>query len=121
MKILVVDDSTFARGILIRELKANGIAESEISQSDTGAGALESMAAQAFDLALLDIVMTGIDGIAVLKAFKEAQPKAKVIMCSSHSSPEALEELKALGSDAFLLKPFSAQEFKDIVGPFLEK
>lgn len=114
MKVLVVDDSTFARGILVRELKVNNIADEDIVEADSGATALQVLEQQSFDLAMLDIVMTGIDGIAVLKAVKAKQPQTKVIMCSSHSSPEALAELAALGSDGFLLKPFTPQQFNEV-------
>ena len=121
MKILVVDDSSFARGIAMRELRALGVKEEELQQAADGTAALQAIETQRFDLALVDIVMNEIDGVAVLKKLKADSPNTKVIMCSSHSSPESLEELQSCGSDGFLLKPFSSEEFKNLVGPFLPK
>ena len=47
MKVLVVDDSTFARGILVRELKVNNIADEDIVEANSGATALQALEQQA--------------------------------------------------------------------------
>ena len=73
--------------------------------------ALTEMASQQFDLFFLDIVMSGIDGIAVLKEVKKQQPAAKVIMCSGSSSPDLIKDLIAMGIDGFVVKPFKVEDF----------
>jgi two-component system chemotaxis response regulator CheY len=115
VQILVLDDSTFMRGLLRKELMALGIKENQINDVSTGADALLKINSQTFDLCLLDIVMPGIDGIAVLKELKKVQPKAKVVMCSSHSSTDTIQELMDMGIDDFLIKPFDVGVFKEAI------
>jgi len=115
MQILVLDDSSFARGLIVRELKSMGFDDSNIQQAASGAVALDKIKSQQFDLFILDIIMSGIDGIAVLKEVKTLQPQAKVIMCSSHSSQTGIKELIDMGINDFLVKPVPADEFKKVV------
>ena len=110
VQILIVDDSGFSRAMMVRELTALGIDNSQIKQAGSGDEAMAMLDAQPFDLFILDIVMTGIDGIAVLKTVKQKQPNAKVIMCSGSSSPELVKESIQLGTDAFVVKPYKAED-----------
>jgi len=96
---------------MVRELNSLGIDNSQIKQAGSGDEALTMLAEQPFDLFILDIVMTGIDGIAVLKAVKQKQPAARIIMCSGSSSPELVKKSILLGTDAFIVKPYKAEDF----------
>jgi CheY-like chemotaxis protein len=111
VQILIVDDSGFSRAMMVRELVGLGIDNSQIKQAGNGDEALAMLDEQPFDLFILDIVMTGIDGIAVLKAVKQKQPNARIIMCSGSSSPELVKESIQLGTDAFIVKPYKAEDF----------
>ena len=110
-QILIVDDSGFSRAMMVRELNGLGIDNSQIKQAGSGDEALTMLEEQSFDLFILDIVMTGIDGIAVLKAVKQKQPDARIIMCSGSSSPELVKESILLGTDAFVVKPYKTEDF----------
>ena len=114
-QILIVDDSGFSRAMMVRELTGLGIDASQIRQAGSGAEALAMMTDQPFDLFILDIVMTGIDGIAVLKEVKRRQPSAKIVMCSGSSAPELVKESVSLGIDGFIVKPYKAEDFIRVV------
>jgi CheY-like chemotaxis protein len=118
-QILVVDDSSFSRGMVVTALKELDFAESQIHQADSGASALDKIRSQRVDLFVLDIIMSEIDGVAVLKEVKNTQPEAKVIMCSGSNSDDLIKELVALGIDAFIVKPFRADDFKKAVARVL--
>ncbi len=111
--VLVVDDSSFSRGLIQKTLHGLGIANQQIEQAGSGEEALEKMQETKFDLFVLDIVMSGIDGIAVLREVKNTQSAAKVIMCSGSNANEMVDELIELGIDAFISKPFKATIFKN--------
>jgi YesN/AraC family two-component response regulator len=111
IQILIVDDSGFSRNMMQKTLNALGIQSSQIQQASDGEDALRKMEAQPFELFILDIVMTGMDGIAVLKVVKNKQPDGKVIMCSGSSSPELIKELITIGIDAFIVKPYKEEDF----------
>jgi CheY-like chemotaxis protein len=112
INVLVLDDSNFARGLIIQELKALGLEEQEIHQAAGGSEALEKLASQAYDLYILDIIMPGVGGVEVLKAIHNIQKQAKVIMCSSSYSPELVRSLLAIGIDAFVVKPVNSLDFR---------
>lgn len=115
VQILVLDDSNFMRGLLKKELMALGIRESQIQDVSSGADAVQIINSQTFDLCLLDIVMPGIDGVAVLGELKKVQPNAKVVMCSSHSSADTIQELMGIGINDFLIKPFDRAVFREAI------
>lgn len=114
-QILIVDDSGFSRTMMVRELTGLGVDAGQIQQAGSGAEALAKLAEQPFDLFILDIVMTGIDGIAVLKEAKQRQPNAKIVMCSGSSAPELVKESVSLGIDGFIVKPYKAEDFIRVV------
>lgn len=115
MQVLIVDDSSFSRRMINKELNEIGISNEQIQQSGTGDDALSKIQGQQFDLFILDIIMVGIDGIAVLQEVKKKQPHAKVIMCSGSNSDEIITDLIDLGMDAFIVKPYESEVFKKAV------
>lgn len=112
IRVLIVDDSGFSRNLISKELNQIGIENEQIKQSPSGADAISKIKAEQFDLFILDIIMAGIDGIAVLKEVKQQQPNSKVIMCSGSNSDEIIKEVVGLGIDAFLVKPYQSETFK---------
>jgi len=115
MNILVLDDSDLMRGIIIKTLLEIGLEEDQIHQAENGVQALRMLNSVTFDVLLLDVVMDGVDGIAVLKEAKIHQPTAKVIMCSTFSKSETLKELIKIGIDDFVVKPFDSKRLKESV------
>jgi two-component system chemotaxis response regulator CheY len=112
---LVVDDSDIMRKIVVKLLRSMGVEESGIVEAASGAEALRKLGARTFDLLILDIVMEGIDGVAVFKKAKELQPKARVVMCSSFGEPGTVIDLVNMGIDDFILKPFSEERFVETI------
>jgi len=113
MQVLVLDDSDLIRKILVDILLDIGLQESEIQDTNNGTEALQKLNSHTFDLLLLDVVMDGIGGIAVLKESKKIQPKAKVIMCSTFSKKDIVKKAIDLGVDDFVVKPFEERRLKE--------
>ncbi len=113
MKVLVVDDSDIMRKIIVKHLQTLGVEEREISEAGNGAEALRKLNAAKFDMLILDIVMEGIDGVAVFKEAQQLQPKARIVMCSSFSEPGTVIDLVNAGVDDFIVKPFSEARFTE--------
>ena len=114
-QILVVDDAAFARLIITRELTDMGFDGRQIHQAGSGEAALEKIKEKPFDLFILDIAMKGMDGIAVLKAVRRAQPAAKIIMCSCRNSEDIITTCVRFGIDAFIVKPCSLEILQKIL------
>jgi two-component system, chemotaxis family, chemotaxis protein CheY len=108
MKILIVDDSTFMRTILKNILLSSKYGDAEMFEASNGDEAVALYNQQKPDLILLDIIMPGKDGIAVLK---EIGPGAtSVVIISSIDQPQVIEQAKSLGAKGYIVKPYDSSE-----------
>jgi two-component system, NtrC family, response regulator AtoC len=73
------------------------------------------------DVVLLDIMMPGADGLAVLKQIKSVQPDCQVIMLSGLNSARTGFTAKGTGAFDYLTKPFDVEELRLKVEHALEK
>jgi two-component system chemotaxis response regulator CheY len=107
MKILIVDDSTFMRTIL-KNIVLGQYGDTEILEAANGEEAIAKYNEAKPDLVLLDIIMPGKDGMAVLR---EIGPGAKsVVIISSIDQPEVIEQAKSFGAKGYIVKPYDAGE-----------
>lgn len=118
-RILVVDDEPgvlhAARRILSRHYTVTG--------ASSGAEALEILAREAHDLAIVDVRMPGMNGFELLKAIKNAHPDTEVIiMTGSISNPEE-KLVEAIRERAFYFinKPFEKVVLETLVERCLER
>ncbi len=119
MIILIVDDSSFSRNMINKELIEMGFDDDQIYQAASGEEALVKFKEKIIDVVLLDIVLTGIDGIETLKEMKKLNPNVRVIMCSGCNSDDLIKESVKLGIDAFIVKPYKSEMFKNIISQVL--
>jgi len=107
MKLLIADDSAFMRTILKNLVEKSKWAGSTIIEANDGEEAIAKYQAEKPDLVLLDIVMPGKDGIAVLKEIGLAAPS--VVIVSSMGQDSIIDEAKTLGAKDYIVKPFDAR------------
>ncbi len=101
--ILVIDDEALTLRTMGRALKAEGF---EVFVAMSGEEGLKIFAEEKPDLALVDVVLPGIDGIEVLRQIKRQSPATTVLMMSAyHMVDRAVESMK-LGAYDYLIKPF---------------
>lgn len=113
MRVLIVDDSTFIRRYMRQLLEGAGSACEEAS---CGEEALERLGTGAeFNVMLLDLNMPGMDGIACLRGITKEQRRGgmKVLMVTTESSHDLIEEALEAGADEFLMKPFTPACLRD--------
>lgn len=119
MKVLLADDSATVRMILKGLLKQ--LAITDVVEAPDGKAALAVLAADTIDLLLLDIHMPVMDGIECLTALKAnpATAQLPVVIISSDTSPEQVEQVMNLGANAHIGKPFRiAGLVQALSGPF---
>jgi two-component system chemotaxis response regulator CheB len=103
-RVLVVDDSAFARTVLSQILRASGAIDVVATARD-GRDALERIAALDPDVITLDLTMPELDGIGVLRALAgRARPRVLVVSISSVETDLGVEAL-ALGAVDVITKP----------------
>jgi two-component system nitrogen regulation response regulator NtrX len=103
--ILVIDDEPDIRRLIREILEEEGYA---VAVAKDGATAREAVKVRAPQLVLLDIWMSDVDGITLLKEFIEVNHlRCPVIMMSGHGTVEAAVEATRLGAQDFIEKPLS--------------
>jgi len=106
-KILIAEDELAVREFVSRALAHNG---HEVTAVDDGLKALEAVSTDAFDLLVTDIVMPGLDGIALALKLAKDRPELSILMMSGY----AVERQRAHNLDALIhkivAKPFTLDE-----------
>ncbi len=113
-KIMVVDDSNAIRQSLSFTLTSAGY---EVVEAANGADALNLMKQHAIGLFISDVNMPEMDGITLLKKIKEDKNHSHtpVIMLTTESSGEMINEGKNAGAKAWIIKPFGPEKLIDAV------
>ncbi len=119
-KILIVDDQEENCAVLQRRLEKEGHTCAAVYD---GASALERLAAEDFDLVLLDIMMPGIDGREVLRRIKtdERLRHLPVIMISALDQIESVVACIEQGAEDYLPKPFNPVLLRARIGSSLDR
>lgn len=110
-RILVVDDEPVIRALVQAMLEGDGV---EVRCLDDGARALREALAFRPHLVLLDIVMPGLDGLAVLRLLR-AEPAlagAAVHMLTARAADR--EAARRAGADGYIEKPFKGQVLQEL-------
>lgn len=102
--LLVVDDNEMNRDLLSRRLERKGF---RVLTAVDGMQALDTIAASAIDLVLLDVMMPGITGLDVLRAVRETRSPLDlpVIMVTAKDESADIVEALELGANDYVTKP----------------
>jgi len=110
--IVIIDDEAFIRENVQRILSEDGY---RVLEAANGAEALELMAHEEVDLALLDLNLGPENGLDLLGALKEANPDLLVIIITGYGSVESAVDALKLGAFDYMKKPFKADALRVIV------
>jgi len=116
-QILVIDDDESIRRTLRLCLES---ADYSVSMAGSGEAGLAVVKKQPPDLALVDLRLGGMDGLAVTRALAEEAPGVPVIIMTAYATIDnAVEAMKAGASD-YLAKPFTPAAVKHVVARVLD-
>ncbi|MBI1823433.1 MAG: response regulator [Nitrospirae bacterium] len=111
-KILVIDDEVNFRQLFLQTLRKEGY---QVQTAENGEEAYHLLQKEPFDLALIDIKMSPIDGFSILERVKKDYPKMKVIMITAFAAIDTETRSLQLGADRFLTKPLEIPELKQAI------
>ncbi len=120
VNVLVVDDSSVMRAMIIKTLRMSGIPLGETHQAANGEEGLEALNSNWIDLAIVDINMPVMHGEEMIDKMLE-DPEARdvpILVISTEGSKTRIERLKPKVS-GFVQKPFSPEKIRDIVKQIL--
>ena len=116
---LVVDDSSAVRAFVRVSLERADFAR--VEEAETGFEALQTLASHAFDVVIVDVNMPDINGLELLSFMKKSprQQGARKILISTQDGGLDAQRGVELGADAFLRKPFTIDELRELVSELL--
>lgn len=114
IKVLLVDDENEFVDVLAERLEARDF---EVAKAYSGDEALAKLAQQEMDVAVVDVLMPGKDGVETLREIKKIKPIMEVIMLTGNATVETAVEGMKQGAFDYLMKP---TETKDLVAKIVK-
>jgi two-component system, NarL family, nitrate/nitrite response regulator NarL len=118
-RLILVDDHPLVRDGLRARLEAVPNLE-VVGEAGAADEALALAAKQSPDLALMDIGMSGMNGIALAGVFHEQFPAIRVLMLSMHDNIEYLTQAVRAGASGYVLKDSPATEIVQAIAAVLD-
>lgn len=112
--ILIVDDSASVRSVVSIALKGAGY---DVEQACDGVDGLSKLDGKRFHLIVSDVNMPNMDGITFVKELKKiaAYKFTPVCMLTTEAGQEKMQEGKAVGAKAWIVKPFQPPKLLAVV------
>lgn len=115
IRIMVVDDMSTSRGLIIQALDAFGIRN--VTTAENGLDALKSISERPVHLVISDYNMPEMDGLQLLHHLR-ASPKTKgvgFILITGRAEQQIVDHGKKLGMNNYLKKPFEQSGLKNCI------
>lgn len=116
-QILVIDDDEAIRRTLKLCLESG---EYSVTVASSGEAGVAQAKKQPPDLALVDLRLGGMDGLAVTRALAQEAPAAQVIVMTAYATIDNAVEAMRAGASDYLAKPFTPAAVKHIVARVLD-
>ena len=107
VRVLIVDDETDFLASTETVLKRRGFV---VRTAASGEDALGVLREHPVDVAVVDVKMPGMSGIALLDRAKKLQPRIEVVLLTGHAAPPAAVQGMKHGAFDFVLKPIDTDE-----------
>ncbi|MEQ8189362.1 MAG: response regulator transcription factor [Candidatus Eremiobacterota bacterium] len=107
MKIILIDDDEKLLNLLDEYLSTSDL---EVYKATSGIKGLEMIKKEKFDIAVLDVMMPGLDGIETLKEIMKSHSYLPVIMLTARGDETDRIVGLEVGADDYMVKPFSPRE-----------
>ena len=122
-RILLVEDTALNRQLVCLQLGARGYS---IDTAENGELGLQALAAQQYDLVLMDCMMPVMDGYQACQALRAREaasgaPRLPVIALTAGVTEDDRQRCLAAGMDDYLSKPFTAAQLRDMVDRWLAR
>ncbi len=102
-RVLVVDDETIIRNLMIRVLKSVGF--SVVGEAVNGLEAVQKYKELNPEIVTLDVVMPKMDGLTALQEIRKLDDKARVIMLTNENDKDLVTRILKAGAMEYIIKP----------------
>ncbi len=116
---MVDDDETLRRGIVLALRKVWTVVE-EAATGDAAIQCIRHRSALPFDVVVTDLQLAGADGVAVLRAAREREPRTCVVVMTAYGSVENAVDVMKAGAFDIVQKPLDLDQLEMRVGRAVE-
>lgn len=118
---LIVDDSTTVRKVIEKTLRLSGLEIDTVYHAANGIDGLAMLADHWVDLIFADINMPQMNGVEMIERIKADSLLAEIpiVIVSTEGSETRIEYLQSIGIRGYLRKPFTPDQFRDLVRDLL--
>jgi two-component system chemotaxis response regulator CheY len=106
-RILIVEDNPVIRD-LMRGIMRHDAELVVVGEAANGENAIDLVEKLRPDLICLDVLLPGLDGIAILRALRAVHPEMRVVLVTGQATSSIVSEALALGAAGIVVKPFNA-------------
>lgn len=118
LRVLVVDDSIIIRTKLTKMLEAIG--HTVVGEAENGLQAIQVFSETRPDLITMDITMPDMDGIEATRIIIDADPNANILMLTSHTQKEIINEVIEAGAKGYVVKPVTQDKMEQRIKQIME-
>ncbi|MEU8613370.1 response regulator transcription factor [Actinoplanes sp. NPDC048791] len=114
IRLLLADDQALVRGAMaaLLDMEPDLQVVAEVGRGDE---VVDAVRGHAVDVALLDVEMPGLDGVAAARALRAAVPGCRVLMVTTFGRAGYLRQAMAAGASGFVVKDTPARQLADMV------
>ena len=116
--VLIADDEQEFRDITIKILEKRGL---KVQGAASGEKALQLLEQSDIDVVILDVKMSGMDGIETLQRIRTMKPLVEVVLLTGHASVDSGIEGMKLGAFDYLMKPIEVDALLEKLADAYEK
>ncbi|MFN9271949.1 MAG: response regulator [Planctomycetia bacterium] len=111
--VMIVDDHAVVRSGLANLIGLEPDMR-VVAQAESGAAAIELWRRHRPDVGVIDVLMTGLDGIETLRRIRRIDPRARVVMLTSSEVAADAIRAEEAGAAAYLTKPLDHDRIRDV-------
>lgn len=112
IRLLLVDDEVGYLEVLSKRFRKRNI---DVTTASSGQQAIRLLRRNDYDVAVVDLKMTDMDGIDVLQIFKKMDPDLAVVILTGHGSEKAAREGIEKGAFDYLTKPCDLESLLGVI------
>jgi len=120
-KILVVDDSSTMRKIVMRSVRQAGFEIDEFLEAGDGKEGLIVLGTNPVRLILSDVNMPNMNGLEFVKAVRanDSTKSIPIVMITTEGSEDMVNQAIGVGANGYIKKPFTPEKIKETLASFL--
>ena len=117
MKILIVDDSSTMRRIIINTLSRIGY--TDVVEAEHGKAGLEKLGQGGVEMIITDWNMPEMDGLEFVQAVRGQNPNIPILMVTTNAAKEDIVQALQAGVNNYVVKPFTPDTLKEKIESLL--